>query len=224
MKRLPLKAGSRRARITDAKAPLLDAVKKIVFEMRPYWKLTVRQIHYLLLNDPPLIHARKPHSTYRNDKDSYRACIDICTRAPFEGHIPFEAIGDETRPVHVWNVHENVGNFIRGEMDNFLKGYFRNLMVSQPKHYEIIGEKNTIQGIIQPLAMDYCIPFTLGRGYCSVAPIREMALRFQRTGKDTLVLITVSDFDPEAPISATVLERCYATTSASRTSKLFEQR
>jgi hypothetical protein len=37
-----------------------------------YWPLTVRQVHYLLLNDPPLRHDKKPGSVYVNDKASYK--------------------------------------------------------------------------------------------------------------------------------------------------------
>jgi hypothetical protein len=44
--------------------------------------------------------------------------------------------------------------FVRDELDSFLKGYYRDLMQSQPNHIEIIGEKNTIRGIIRPVAME----------------------------------------------------------------------
>src|SRR4029077_9714009 len=32
----------------------LDAVKKVVQNLRSYWPLTIRQVHYQLLNCPPL--------------------------------------------------------------------------------------------------------------------------------------------------------------------------
>jgi hypothetical protein len=49
----------------------------------------------------------------------------------------------------------------------------------------------------RPMAEDYAIPYTLGRGYASLPPRYEMAQRFKRTGKDKLVLLVVSDFDCE---------------------------
>ena len=60
------------------------------------------------------------------------------------GLIPFEAIGDETRPVSAWNVHSNVSPFVAKEVDSFLDGYARDLMLGQPNHIEIVGEKRTV--------------------------------------------------------------------------------
>jgi ParB-like chromosome segregation protein Spo0J len=187
-----------RARITAAKRPLLDAIKCIVSENRTV-RLSVRQIFYLLLNisPPPLVHAGKPDSKYRNSLECYRAVDDLCVRARLTGVIPFSAIHDPTRPVVTWNVYGEPAPFIRSQLDNFLKGYYRNLMQSQPNHIEIIGEKNTIAGVIRPVAMDYTIPYTIGRGYSSLPPRHEMAMRFESSGKEKLILLVLSDFDPE---------------------------
>jgi hypothetical protein len=186
-----------RARITAAKRPLLEAILGVIYERHSYWPLTDRQIHYALLNDPPLIHASKPQSRYKNNLASYKAACDIILRARLVGKIPFNAIDDPTRPITTWAVHQHVGPFFRKELDTFLKGYYRDLQQSQPNHIEIIGEKNTIANIIQPVAGDYRIPVTLGRGYCSIPPRHKMAARFRQSGKQQLVLLALSDFDPE---------------------------
>jgi hypothetical protein len=86
-----------------------------------------------------------------------------------KGLIPFEAIEDPTRPVEAWNFHRGMGPFLREEFDQFLKGYYRDLQQSQPNHMEIVGEKNTIDNIIRPVAAEFCIPMTIGRGYCRSA-------------------------------------------------------
>ena len=70
-------------------------------------------------------------------------------------------------------------------------------MQSQPNHIEILVEKNTVAQILRPVAMEYCVPFTSGRGYCSLPPRHAIAERFQKSGKDSLVLLIVSDFDPD---------------------------
>jgi hypothetical protein len=186
-----------RAKITEAKKPFLDAIARIVERLRNYWPLSDRLIHYQLLNDPPLIHASKPDSVYANDHKSYKSLCELLTRARIAGRIPFQAIHDPTRPVTTWKVHGSVGPFIRGELKEFLAGYARDLTKSQPNHVEIIGEKNTIGGIIHPVAADYGIPYTLGRGYSSLPPRHDMAQRYQRSGKEQLVLLFLSDFDPE---------------------------
>jgi hypothetical protein len=183
--------------ISDAKRPMLDAVKFIVNGKNDYWPLSDREIHYDLLSDPPLRHASKPDSRYRNDRPSYQDLCDLLTRARLAGLIPFEAIADPTRTVKVWNFKREPGGFITDELKNFLKGYWRDLQQSQPNHIEIVGEKNTVEGSIRDVAMEYCIPYTLGRGYCSLDPRYKMAKRFRASGKDRLIVLVLSDFDPE---------------------------
>ena len=159
--------------------------------------MSVRTIHYALLNDPPLIHASKPESLYSNTLQSYKALDDLLTRARIFGNIPMGAIDDETRPVIKWDVHRNVGDFVARKFDGFLKGYWRDLMQSQPNHIEIVGEKNTLHPILQRVAGRYRIPITSGRGFASIPPRFNMAKRFRRSGKSRLVVLMVSDFDPE---------------------------
>jgi hypothetical protein len=187
----------RRAKISKAKRPFLDAVRRVVEDRRDFWPLSDRQIHYALLNDPPLIHASKPDSRYANDDRSYKAVIDLLSRARLEGSVPWRAIADPTRPVVTWTVHQETGAFFREQLNDFLKGYYRDLMQSQLNHVEIIGEKNTIESVVRSVAPDYCIPYTIGRGYCSLPPRHQMAQRFRRSGKQKLILLALSDFDPE---------------------------
>src|SRR5262249_19571500 len=59
------------------------------------------------------------------------------------------------------------------------------------------GEKNTLEGVIKPVAMRYCIPYTLGRGYCSLDPRHKMSKRYWASGKSKLIILILSDFDPE---------------------------
>jgi hypothetical protein len=186
-----------RAKITEAKHPMLLAVRRVLDERREFWPLTDRQIHYALLNDPPLIHASKPDSRYANNLQSYKALVDLLTRARLERHIPFNAISDPTRPVTVWRTDQSTAPFIRKQLDGLLKNYSRDLLQSQPNHIEILGEKNTIASIIRPVASEYCMPMTLGRGYSSLPPRWHMWGRFRLSGKERLVLLILSDFDPE---------------------------
>jgi len=194
---LDIRGEKRRAEITAAKGPFLEAIKRIIAERRDFWPLSDRQIHYLLLNDPPLIHSAKPGSTYRNDLKSYKALTELLTRARIAGIIPMTVIQDATRPVTTWDVHRDVQGFLREEIDDFCKNYWRDLMQSQPNHIEIIGEKNTIEPIIRSVAARFCIPMTIGRGYCSLRPRYDIAQRFRKSGKTRLVLLMLSDFDPD---------------------------
>lgn len=194
---LDIRDEKKRAEITAAKKPFLAAIRKIIRERKKFWPLSDRQIHYGLLNDPPLLHASKPNSTYRNDKRSYQSLTELLTRARVAGLIPMDVISDTTRPVTIWGVHRDVGGYLAGEVNDFCRGYWRDLMQSQSNHIEIIGEKSTVASTIRPIAARYCIPMTIGRGYCSLRPRYDIAERFRRSGKERLVLLLVSDFDPD---------------------------
>ncbi len=196
-KTIKLRGKKHRAEISKAKFPMLEAVREIIQAMEAFLPLTDRRIHYCLLNNPPLIHASKPDSRYANDKASYRALVDLLTRARLAGEIPMELIDDETRPMVTWDVCRDVGQFICQEVDGFLLNYWRDLMQSQPNHVEILGEKNTLATVIRPVAAEFCIPMTLGRGYCSLRPRDKIVKRFNASGKDRLVLLILSDFDPD---------------------------
>lgn len=187
----------RRSKISKAKLPMLKAIIDVLNERRKFWPLSVRAVHYGLLNAPPLKHAGKPDSTYDNTKDSYKALVELLTRARLNGDIPQKAIADVTRPVTTWKVFPDPRRFIRQEIDGFLKGYYRDLMQSQPHHVEIICEKNTVEPILRTVAGEFTIPLTCGRGFCSVPPRYGMAERYRRSGKDKLILLFASDFDPD---------------------------
>jgi ParB/Sulfiredoxin domain len=194
---IEIREGTRRKEISPAKMAFLAAVQKIISALEEFWPLTVRQIHYPLLNDPPLIHSAKPGSTYRNDLRSYHSLIDLVTRARHEGYIDYEVIDDPTRPVTVWEVHRNLSSYYQAEMKDLLNGYWRDLMQSQPNHIEIVAEKNTLQSVLRPVAAKFCIPFTVGRGQCSTRPLYNIAQRYEASGKGKLIILAVSDLDPD---------------------------
>jgi len=187
----------RRKGISRAKDEMVEAVLRTFKERADYLPLTVRSVHYALLNYPPLIHASKPNSRYINDKKSYQSLVDLLTRMRVDGIVPMDSIDDETRPVTIWKAFDNPADFIRRQVDDFLKGYYRNLLKSQPHHFELLGEKNTCNVVLERVASLFRMPLTSGRGYASLPPRHKMAERYKASGKDKLVLLVVSDFDPD---------------------------
>jgi len=159
--------------------------------------LTDRRIHYLLLNDPPLRHDKKPGSRYANDKPSYKALTNLLLRARLTGDIQMASIEDSTRPIQLGGGFETFEQFVGQEMGNFLTGYTRDLMQGQTNHIEIMLEKNALRTVIQTVAQEYCVPVTTGRGYSSLVPRYELAERFRQSGKTRLVLLMLTDFDPD---------------------------
>jgi len=177
--------------------PLLDAAIKIIDELRDYWPLSDRQIHYKLLNSPPLKNKNDPKSVYRNDAASYHTLTGVLTRGRLFELIPWEAIGDETRSFESWNVHNDISSFIKKHLNGFMKGYHRNFLQSQPNWIEIMAEKLTLGSIISPVAWKYHIPYSIGRGYTSINPRHDLAVRFKESGKQKLVTLILSDLDPD---------------------------
>src|SRR5262249_38294123 len=158
-----------RCEISVAKKPFLDAVLRILQEQRKYWPLSDRQIHYRLLgDDAPLTHASKPQSRYINDKASYRKLTDLLARGRINGLIDWHAIEDVTRPTDLHSAYWNTAQFFRQEVKNFLKGYWRNLLQSQPNHIEIVAEKLTVRTILQRVAEEFTMPLTISRGMSSL--------------------------------------------------------
>ncbi len=175
----------------------LNAVKSVIEESKEYWPVTDRRIHYLLLNNPPLRHDKKPNSNYVNDKASYKALTNLLVRARLNNEIPMRAIEDGTRPIQLGGGFETLEQFVGQETENFLVSYSRDLMQGQPHHIEIILEKNALRSIIESVARKYCIPVTTTRGYSSLSPRFELVQRFLRSGKPKLILLMLTDFDPD---------------------------
>jgi hypothetical protein len=200
----------RRCEISKAKQPMLDAIARVLDEQREYWPLTVRQVHYRLLGpDAPLKHASKPGSRYINDKNSYQKLVELLARARVAGIVDWDAIEDETRPIELNNAFLNTGEFFGQEFKNFLTGYWRSRLQSQPHHIELVTEKLTLQTILQRVAKEFTMPMTVIRGMSSLPPKKALADRYWRSRKDKLILLVVSDLDPGGDAIAEDLVKCF---------------
>jgi hypothetical protein len=189
--------------VSKKKMPFLMAAKWVIDSLKDYWPLSIRQIHYNLLNDPPLIstpkRSSKPleHYRYRNDQRSYDALVELLKMARYHGHIPMHVIDDPTRPQLVHNGFNSVSQFVTQEVDKFLVGYHRDRQDDQARHIEIFCEKNTVYGMLSRVAKEYYVPIQAGRGFCSIPVWRNIAKRFKESGRKAMTLIIVSDYDPE---------------------------
>ena len=195
---IQLEGARDRACISSGKQEFLSAIMRVIQNLRDYHPLSVRQVHYQLLNSPPLRNtSTKNQQRYANDSKSYKDLCDLVARARLQGSIPWNAITDPTRPTTGRRHHHRVSEYISQETYLFLNRYRRDLLQSQPDHIELVVEKLTVQSIIQPIATKYCLPMTVGRGYCSLEPRYDMVQRFRHSGKDRLVILIVSDLDPD---------------------------
>ena len=73
--------------ISERRRPFLEAVLRVIENLRDFWPLSIRQIHYNLLPDPPLKQTPKrskfdaEHYRYANDKASYDVLVDLLASA-----------------------------------------------------------------------------------------------------------------------------------------------
>jgi len=189
--------GNKKKRYNITTQRFLLAVIDVVNKQQKYWPMTDRRVHYLLLNDPPLKHDKKPGSTYQNDKTSYKALTNLLTRARLMGFIPMHAIEDSTRPVQLGGGFSSVEEYCQDSIKDLMLGYQRDLQNGQANHIEIILEKNALRPIVAEVAAEYCTPLTVARGYLSLPPKAQIAQRFNDSKKETLVLLFLTDFDPD---------------------------
>lgn len=192
-----VKMGAVKKRAAITTKQFLAKALAVILENREYWPLTVRRVHYLLLNDPPLRHDKKPDSAYVNDKASYKALTNLLIRARLSRDVPMASIEDTTRPIQGGGGFSTFEQFVAQETERFLVGYTRNLMQGQKNHIEIMLEKNALRTVIETVAREYCIPCTTGRGFSSLSPRYDLAQRFRQSGKAWLVLLMLTDFDPD---------------------------
>jgi len=121
----------------------------------------------------------------------------LLARARLAGRIPWEAIHDETHPCETWNIWADARAFVQAQVEGFLQEYWRDLLRSQPHHVELVCEKNTVYNIVASVAGTYCLPTTSGRGFSAIECYYEISQRHQASGKDRLILLLLTDLDPE---------------------------
>ncbi len=194
--------------ISDGKNEHVKQILKVVEGRRRYWPLSVRGVHYPLLNFPFVRghywprkdqpdHGKRRTLWYKNDQGSYDATSNLITRLRLDGTIPWEAFDDFTRPLKEFFPFNDARQFARQQIDKLFVGYWRNLLQTQPDHIEVVCEKNTIYHMVLRVTEKYQIPTSSGRGFNSIDPWYDLSERFKNSGKERLVVITLADEDPE---------------------------
>lgn len=208
LKKLEIKGEKVRAQISHQKQEMLQSVITVIESLKKFWPLSVRQVHYQLLNDPPWRNTvGKRRQRYKNNKKSYGDLCELLARARIAGLVTWEAITDETRTTNNTHFQKDSAEFFSDQFHWFLRDYRRDLLQSQLDHVELIVEKLTVQNIVLPISQKYCVPMTVGRGYCSLEPRKELVDRFRCSGKRKLILLICSDFDPDGDEIAESLVR-----------------
>ncbi len=186
----------KRYAISADKRGMADAVRDVLADLENYLPVSLRAIHYRLLNKTFFRNLTK-ETPYANDIASYKDLSDLATRMRIAGEIPWDAICDETRPVTTWACWPNAADFIAQKCEAFLRGYARDLLQSQQQHFEIVVEKLTVQNFIKPIAGRYCMPVVIMRGNSGIDARYQIVQRYRKSGKSKLFLLCFGDCDPD---------------------------
>lgn len=182
------------------RAEMLTAVLGILADLRRrnFLPTSGRSIHYKLLQMKVRTSARKNGYIYGTRPGSASLLSKLLTDARSAGLIDHASLDDGTRPTHQFPASGNLGPYIQATLGELFTDYFSDVHVDQPNHVEMLVEKNTVFPLLyRHVAYPLRVPITSLRGYGSFPAARDVAERFQRSGKEKLVVIYASDLDPE---------------------------
>jgi hypothetical protein len=205
IKTVAIEPGAQRSGISDEKRDHIKYIRQVIFEDRlDYWPLSVRAVHYALLNYVFMRNLRCWNKEakkwvqlpYLNDDKSYDATSDLLTRLRLNGTIPWKALDDPTRPVKEFHPFCNVKKYVNHELENLFGFYWRDLLQTQPNYVEVVCEKNTVYHMVLGVTTNYQINTMSGRGFASIDPWHDLHERYKASGKERCILIMLTDFDP----------------------------
>jgi hypothetical protein len=115
-----------------------------------------------------------------------------------DGSIPYESITDGTRPTSggdygyddIDEAREDIATHRQRVIDN----YTLSIWGPQPKHVEVLSEKQALAPIVERAADTYRVPSTSSKGFSSESMLYQAAKRAVRSGKPTTFLI-LTDHD-----------------------------
>jgi len=174
---------------------IIKAAIKCINDNIEYLPLTVRRLHYLLLNDPPVLNKAKG-VMYENNPQSYKRLSNAITTARIRGHIPFNCITDHTRVLKPNRGYDSIDAFMEDERKKLLSGYSRDVLQSQPRYTVVVCEKETVSNMLNPVCAKYGIPVAYTKGGASLDIRYRLIKDWERCGGKPINILFLSDFDP----------------------------
>jgi len=190
--------GIRRTDPTKARSELMNGVLEEMSYRRGRGFLPTgeRNIHYAILHKKLLTSSGRNGHVYGSKRGDSSLLSKLITDARSAGFLNWSDFIDETRPVYDWKHFGSVAEYERHEIDGLFKNYFSNVHRDQENHIEILVEKNTIAPlIVKGIGNKFRLTVSSCRGYGNLG--FQVAERFQDSGKQKLIVIYISDLDPE---------------------------
>ena len=195
--------GDAKLRRTDPQGhrrDMLEAVIQILKSLQEEGMLPIssRSIHYQLLGRKVMTSDTKRGHVYGAKQGDSSLLSKLLTDARSGELIDDGLITDTTRSNWQYSPSGGFEDYVRWCVENLIGHYSIPMHRDQPCHVEIIVEKNTLFDLLQrKVADELRLPITAARGYPSYPVGCAIRDRFQRSGKDDLVIVYASDHDPE---------------------------
>lgn len=160
------------------------------------YDLSLRQLYYQLVS----------RNIVPNTEQSYKRVGSIISDARLAGMVDWDLISDRGRHA-VSNGHwESPADIVMTAARSFMLDRW----ADQPKHVEVMVEKQALEGVLQPVCSEEDIIFTSNKGYSSSTAMYDAGQRLRRAlhaGKECVVLY-LGDHDPSGiDMSRDVLQR-----------------
>lgn len=181
--------------LSDNYADLCQAIERIIKENQSYGAMSVRGVHYQLLNDPP-VKSKQTGEAYTNDQKSYKLLSTVLTKMRVAGLVAHDAIRDDKRKLFTNRGYQDKEIYIKSEIDRLLSTYFRDLMQTQPYYNIIVCEKETLRPQLERVTNKYGLPVVYSQGNSSITIRHDMIADNQLNGSRPMRILVLSDFDP----------------------------
>lgn len=181
--------------LSDNYRGLSEAIINILETNNEFLPMTLRRLHYLLLNDPPVI-SHKTGIRYDNTKEHYKTLSNVVTKMRIGGVIPFFWLIDGTRVLNPNRGWLDVEAYIDNELNGLFNRYSRDLLQSQPRYTAIVCEKETVAPLLNKIGSEWGVPVVYSKGGSSIDIRYRLLKDWERNGQKPIQLLLLSDLDP----------------------------
>lgn len=181
--------------LSDNNGDLVKAIVTILEANMEFLPMTLRRLHYLLLNAPPVI-SKKTGARYENREPHYKKLSEVTTKMRVSGAIPFSWFFDGTRVLNSNRGWLDVESYVQKELNDLFSNYFRDLLQSQPRYTAIVCEKETVGPLLNNIGNEWGVPVVYLKGGSSIDIRFRLLKDWERNGQKPIQLLILSDLDP----------------------------
>ena len=160
--------------------------------------LTVRQIHYLLVETREANHP--------NTLNGYQKASRIVTDMRYGGLLDWSKIVDETRNVYKQRSYDSIDDAIK----QLLECYRKDRWEDSEYYVELWVEKRTLVNLFYPITNSYDIHLASGGGFSSATYIHEAVNRLTSYQGQQIIVLYFGDLDPSGDYMSDDLENRFA--------------